>query len=77
MFPSWSMGLAKLARFRVWSPTNWTISQPMGGNRGGIPKLGTATILLIQFNRDSLGRQPRAEVAGVESASPDAASGTI
>ena len=21
----------RIARFRVWSPTNWTISQPMGG----------------------------------------------
>src|ERR1700675_3333112 len=24
----------RIARFRVWSPTNWTISQPMGGKKG-------------------------------------------
>ena len=23
----------RIARFRVWSPTNWTISQPMGGKK--------------------------------------------
>src|SRR5579864_234810 len=70
MFPSWRKGLryfmenfgwetwtrTRIARSRVWSPTNWTISQQgrKKTNRSGFPRIGTATILysnLIGFPR--------------------------
>jgi hypothetical protein len=51
----------RIARSRVWSPTNWTTSQ-WGGtktNRSTFPLCETAAILLFYFSQDSHKRQLR------------------